>query len=124
MGSARWYRRRTRGLPAWLPGSRGWFRGSDGPLTEFVAEQIEKLLGTQIREIVGDFELADAGREAMTEIARASATGVHYTRLGTAGTEVEIQQIEQIKKPANASHGKPRGNLLDKCSQTVYWRIE
>jgi hypothetical protein len=34
-------------------------------LPEFIAEQIQKLLGSQIRQVVGDFELADAGGEAI-----------------------------------------------------------
>jgi hypothetical protein len=39
--------------------------GGDGPLPEFVAEEVQQLLGAEMREVVGDLELADAGRQAM-----------------------------------------------------------
>jgi hypothetical protein len=63
-------------------------------LPEFVAEQVEKLLGSQICQVVGDFELADAGGEAMAKIAGFDRRRRDGTWLWSFPNGIEVEKIQ------------------------------
>jgi hypothetical protein len=70
-------------------------------LPEFIAEQIQKLLGSQIRQVVGDFELADAGGETISKIARLRCSRIDQPWLYTAGAFVPVENVKQRQQSSN-----------------------
>ncbi len=54
------------------------------------------MLGFEIREVVGDFELADAGRQAITQVTGPRRI-VNNTPLDSVGRFVPVQHIEQFR---------------------------
>ena len=80
-----------------LPGRCGRGCRGDCPLPKLIAEQVEKLLGVEIREVVGDFELADAGGEATTQVAGSNHSRVDDTGLCTTRTFIEIENVEECQ---------------------------
>ena len=77
--------------PAWRGGRR---RGSDCPLAELVTEQVQELLGREIRQVVGDFELADTGGEAVAEITGTYPLNIDYPGLSPPEVRVEVEHVE------------------------------
>ena len=71
------------------------------------------MLGVEIREVVGDFELADAGGEAVGKITCAYDVGIECAGLLLSGNEIAVEHVDELAHAAQACKEQARCDVLD-----------